>query len=153
MGRYEKSYRNEVGVFDWLIGHSCQGTCNAQIIIILLIKHFNILCIITSISQFLLKTTNLTHSNTDWDIYRRWSHDFMGMSLRGLVQTVPAGLLLFHLGYGPEYMFSGLLMGLAYEFGHQLPAPFFDMQVGTDFAAFLWGTYTWLVLMSVVMAF
>jgi len=41
--------------------------------------------------------------------------EFAGMSLRGLLQTVPSGLLLYALGYGPDFAIVGILMGTVYE--------------------------------------
>lgn len=37
--------------------------------------------------------------------------DTAGMCLRGLVQTAPTGLMLFHYGYGWLPMASGVMFG------------------------------------------
>jgi len=40
--------------------------------------------------------------------------DLIGMTLRGLVLTGPAGLLLWYLGYAPWFALAGALMGPIY---------------------------------------
>jgi hypothetical protein len=40
----------------------------------------------------------------NWNFDRRWAREIVGMSLRGLLQTFPAGYLMFWLGYGWEYV-------------------------------------------------
>ena len=58
-----------------------------------------------------------------WVYNRRFVREFTGMSLRGLLWTVPAGYLLYLLGFGWQYSLSGSQMGLYYYLGGVLPDP------------------------------
>eukprot|EP00047_Mylnosiga_fluctuans_P004532 m.235105 g.235105 ORF g.235105 m.235105 type:complete len:404 (-) comp12765_c0_seq1:128-1339(-) len=99
-----------------------------------------------------------------WDFGRRWARMCAGMSLRGMMWTLPAGYYLFECGYGWRFALSGHMMGLVYTLGFRTPAvpvaPDWDRQpgqdwafdAGTPFSEFLWGSWLWLALLSVVLA-
>lgn len=112
VGHSSISYQAEVGVFDYIIGHQCQG----------------------------------------WDVWQLTLHELCGMSLRGLVQTAPAGFILFSFGYGVEYMLSGVLMGAIYLAGWAIPFPAGPFGQGSNLAEVLWGFWTWGVLLYVILA-
>jgi hypothetical protein len=113
VGHNPNAYSDNVGVFDGLIGHQCQG----------------------------------------WDEWQLTLHDLCGMSLRGLVQTLPAGFILFAYGYGLEYMLSGVLMGAIYSVGWAVPFPPGPFGQGIAFSELLWGAWTWGVFFYVIMTY
>lgn len=101
----------------------------------------------------------------DWVLGRPtvgWSNDcnrsvirlFTGMSLRGLLWTLPAGYLLYLLDFGWQYSLSGSLMGLYYYLGGIIPDPdyspsshFWENFVGIiPHSELMWGAFVWYVL-------
>lgn len=91
------------------------------------------------------------HQCSGWDEWQLTLHELCGMSLRGLVQTAPAGFILFAYGYGIEYMISGVLMGAVYSVGWELPFPAGPFGQGIALSEVLWGAWTWAVLFYVIM--
>ena len=86
-----------------------------------------------------------------WTFRQRFIREYSGMSLRGLVWTVPPGYALQQLGFGWEFSLSGSLMGLCYLLGFRTPAshnPTFSNVFGggTATAEFYWGWWVWFVL-------
>ena len=65
-----------------------------------------------------------------WSFSRRWQREVVGMSLRGLVQTVPPGLLLFYYGYGYQYAACGLSMGVLYDLAWRIPSKIDNFEQG-----------------------
>ena len=51
------------------------------------------------------------------NFFRRFLREYTGMSLRGLQWTLPAGYILYLLGYGWQYSLSGSEMGAMYALG------------------------------------
>eukprot|EP01116_Phalansterium_solitarium_P019608 TRINITY_DN553_c0_g1_i2.p1 TRINITY_DN553_c0_g1~~TRINITY_DN553_c0_g1_i2.p1 ORF type:complete len:392 (+),score=82.88 TRINITY_DN553_c0_g1_i2:190-1365(+) len=92
------------------------------------------------------------HECPDWGFLRRWAISYCGMSLRGLLQTVPAGLGLFALGYGPDYMLSGVTMGLVYEIAWDIPSTTVNIETGPPIGELLWGWWTFFILQCVVLS-
>mmetsp|Transcript_9547 Transcript_9547/g.18110 ORF Transcript_9547/g.18110 Transcript_9547/m.18110 type:complete len:1058 (+) Transcript_9547:19-3192(+) len=88
----------------------------------------------------------VSYSTTDYG--SRWQRDAAAMSLRGLLQTVPTGLLLRRVGVNALPVMSGVAMGLVYEIGwsSSLYVKGF-MHRGTEVAEFLWGYWIWLCLL------
>lgn len=64
IGNNPNGHNSRMGVFDWLIGHDCEG----------------------------------------WSFSRRFQLEYVGMSLRGLVETVPIGYVLYLYGLGMDFM-------------------------------------------------
>ena len=79
---------------------------------------------------------------------------FTGMSLRGLLWTLPAGYLLYLLDFGWQYSLSGSQMGLYYYLGGVIPDPshnvedkFWSNFVGLiPHSELMWGAFIWYVL-------
>eukprot|EP01102_Stenamoeba_stenopodia_P005196 TRINITY_DN15719_c0_g1_i1.p1 TRINITY_DN15719_c0_g1~~TRINITY_DN15719_c0_g1_i1.p1 ORF type:complete len:425 (-),score=39.64 TRINITY_DN15719_c0_g1_i1:29-1303(-) len=113
LGRNPNGYLSRIGVFDWLIGHDCQG----------------------------------------WNETRMFAVEFAGMSLRGLLQTVPSGLLLYSLGYGPDFAIIGILMGTVYEIGWLIPATDPNFGQGIPMSELLWGAFEWFCLSVVILTY
>ncbi len=61
----------------------------------------------------------------------------MGMSLRGLLQTVPIGMQFWWRGYGWLYAFCGAAMGCFYAVGWHIDTNW-DFDVGIPNAEFIW---------------
>ncbi|KNC47608.1 uncharacterized protein AMSG_02632 [Thecamonas trahens ATCC 50062] len=75
-----------------------------------------------------------------WSFWARYYRDLVGMSLRGLMMTGPAGLVMYFHGYGWEFLASGVFMGTAYEFAKGSSAgPCAPMAPGPPFGEMLWG--------------
>jgi len=107
IGRNPNEYQSRIGVFDWMIGHQCQG----------------------------------------WDFTRLWTHDWVGMSLRGFIQTSSVGFLLFCFGYGIEYLFAGFGMGFVYNLSFLIPSTAQNFERGIPIAELIWGFWSWYVLL------
>jgi hypothetical protein len=71
-------------MFDWLIGHDCQG----------------------------------------WEFNRRWPLEIIGMTMIGLVHTVPIGMVLFAFGYGMDFLLSGVSMGIMFDLAWIIPSTY-----------------------------
>ena len=91
--------------------------------------------------------------------FQRWSHDLCAMSLRGMLQTLPIGLLLYFLSYFDqnknkynngfknwEFALSGIGMGFVYDFGWRLTSNRLNWSQGTELGEATWGCYTYFVL-------
>jgi hypothetical protein len=75
----------------------------------------------------------------NWDYTRRWIRDATGMALRGLLQSVPPGYVLYLYGFGPLYLVFGVAMAFIYEIAEDIPYkgdP--DFSQGTPLAELLW---------------
>lgn len=87
---------------------------------------------------------------SNWN--RRFVREFTGMSLRGLLWTLPAGYLLYLLDFGWQYSLSGSLMGLFYFLGGKLPDPSVNEKIWSNFVGLIphselmWGAFIWYVL-------
>lgn len=89
-----------------------------------------------------------------WGYNQRFVREFTGMSLRGLLWTVPAGYLLYLLGFGWQYSLSGSQMGLYYYLGGVLPDPGHNVneKIWANFVGLIphselmWGAFIWYVL-------
>lgn len=95
----------------------------------------------------------LGRQEANWTMSQRFIREYAGMSLRGLIWTVPQGYLLERFGFGWEYSLSGSLMGLVYYVGAQtdtsaLPHQAFFVQ-GIAAAEVYWGWWMWFVLSMV----
>ena len=82
----------------------------------------------------------------------RFAREYAGLSLQGLLWTVPQGYLLEHLGFGWEYSLSGSLMGLVYYVGAQanlssVQSTFLDCNI--SLSEVLWGWFLWFILSTV----
>jgi len=86
------------------------------------------------------------HPCSNWDFEQRWPMAIVGMTLRGLVQTVPSGMILFCFGYGVEFLLCGILMGVIYEAAWLLPSNYADIVQGVALGELLWGAFIWFVL-------
>lgn len=85
----------------------------------------------------------------DWNFTRRFVREYSGMSLRGLVWTLPQGYALQQFGFGWQYSLSGSLMGAVYYAGAESKfepnnTDFFDSTIAHS--EFYWGTFMWFVL-------
>lgn len=137
IGREEKRLR--VGIFDFLIGSYANRS---------VIYHNSSLVLLSNAS-----TTNLSlHYESVvnnqfidvlmWSFMRRWFRDFSGMCLRGLLWTVPSGLVLLlcdesFLAW--EYLLSGGSMGIIYEIAWDIPSQAPNFGQGPDLAEFIFG--------------
>jgi hypothetical protein len=82
-----------------------------------------------------------------WNYTRRFIRDFSGMSLRGLVWTLPQGYVLEQLDFGWQYSLSGSLMGVVYYIGSLVSVRLFSFFNSTiAYSEFIWGTWIWFVL-------
>ena len=109
--------------------------------------------------------------------YRRWSLDVVAMSLRGLLQTAPTGLLLLLYGYGWMPLASGVMMGYEtawaaqcgvvahahhavrvgmcsplYTLGNNIPSRMKNFTEGSQVGEFLWGFWMWATLLTALLA-
>jgi hypothetical protein len=107
IGRNENAYQSRIGIFDWLIGHQCEGETRAP----------------RDGGKRRKQSLNSSYRfGIGFDFSRRWTFDMAGLNLRGFVHTVASGLLLFFHGYGAEYMLSGCSMGVVYEIAFLIPS-------------------------------
>lgn len=68
------------------------------------------------------------------------------MTGRGLLMTVPAGVLLHGLGYGPWFMPAGVALGLLYELAHRTPVNLPNLHQGMEVGEVYTGIWLWLAL-------
>ena len=100
----------------------------------------------------------------DWTFFQAWSRDWNGMSMRGLVWTVALGILVSAAGFRKSkqrkvcyldgevaWAAGGILMGLVYELGHDIPCTLPNFSQGTPLAEFLWGAWLWTLYGAVVL--
>lgn len=81
----------------------------------------------------------------------RAGRDTTGMSLRGLIITVPLGFLIwFPLGHGAAFCFAGALMGPAYWIGSRLPSLGPALRQGPDIGEAIWGALFFVLLAAAV---
>jgi len=83
---------------------------------------------------------------------RSWLHQFLGMSMGGLIQTVPPGLCIYIFGYGWEYLFCGIFAGAIFDIAQRIPLNLDGLESGVNLAQFLWGGWLWLVLSISILA-
>ena len=89
----------------------------------------------------------------NWQFWRRWRREIVGMSLRGLLWTYPLGLYFMNtLGGYRTFLFAlgGLMMGNVYNIGWLVPFHGDgNFAQGTALSEFLWGFTMWfLVIVS-----
>ena len=80
-------------------------------------------------------------------MFEMWIQEYVGMSLRGFVQTFPAGFVLLTLGYGYDFMFSGGVLGLLYELAWHISLGVDGFKSGYQMGEFLHGFWTFLCLL------
>lgn len=94
----------------------------------------------------------LGRDENGFDFTRRWTREFTGMTLRGLLWTMPGGYLLYHMGFGWQYALSGAAMGLFYNFGWISDSTQYDFEYGPNYGDFLFGTWLYLSLFAMTMS-
>jgi hypothetical protein len=101
----------------------------------------------------------IVNRNNNPTIFRHQSiSDVLSLSLHGLTRTTSTGLVLYIYGCGWLPMLSGTMMGPIYALGtwHLPPimriCPSF-LKTNTCTSEFLWGMYTWMVLILALMVF
>lgn len=110
-----------------------------------------ILCSHTGLFDWLLGRQGYNWTN------QRFIREYSGMSLRGLMWTMPQGYALEQMGFGWEYSLTGVLMPFIYYVGdnsHVSPhrgkqsggKVFIDSPLATS--EFLWGLWLWFVLIQ-----
>jgi len=74
-------------------------------------------------------------------------HQLVGMSLIGLIYTVPTGCWVYCYGYGWEFLFSGCVIGVIYEIGFRFPVKSVEgLDYGSEVAEAIWGAWLWMVM-------
>lgn len=68
------------------------------------------------------------------------------MTGRGLAMTLPAGIFLWFVGYGPIFGVSGLVLGLIYDAGQRTATVAPGLERGMPIAEVYAGTWFWLML-------
>lgn len=68
------------------------------------------------------------------------------MTLRGMLMTAPASVLLAALGYGSWFMYAGGALGLLYELAHRTPLNLSGLHQGMEVAEVYTGVWLWLSL-------
>lgn len=146
--------RLRVGMFDFFIGYYDKNHSISQ-------QHSLLLSSTPTTSSFLSNSNNNKNDNNNsysdvlvWSFMRLWFRDFSGMSLRGLVWTVPTGLLLLLADdsfEGWEYLLSGGCMGLIYEISWDIPIDAQIFSRGTELGEFITGFFLTFVLITSIL--
>lgn len=68
------------------------------------------------------------------------------MTLRGMLMTAPASVLLAALGYGSWFMYAGGALGMLYELAHRTPVNLPGLHQGMEVAEVYTGAWLWLSL-------
>ena len=87
--------------------------------------------------------------DSDWSDFRRGFRDMIGLTLQGLVQTTPTGLIMYLYGYHWSFFGSGLFLGLIYNLAYSLSVETTGVLVqypGVHVAQFLWGFFLFFTL-------
>lgn len=74
-----------------------------------------------------------------WSFEQAYERDWAAMSMRGLVWTLPMGIILISTGERHVWALAGTLMSFVYEIGEDIPVHIPFMSQGTPLAEFIWG--------------
>lgn len=80
-----------------------------------------------------------------WTARKRWLRDFVGMTLRGGIETMPAGVLLMYCGASPVFALAGFSKGVIYEIGWRLPSRTVGLETGVPLAELMFGATLWTI--------
>lgn len=101
----------------------------------------------------------LGRQGQNWSVNERFVREYSGMSLRGLVWTLPQGYALEQMGFGWEYSLTGSVMPLVYYMGAKMNTthvhghPMKKLMDGTiAVSELLWGVWVWFVLIVACLA-
>jgi hypothetical protein len=74
-----------------------------------------------------------------------WAADMALLSLRGLILTLPGGLMLTYAEGWPFllYALSGGMMGVCYELGWRIPSKLPNFEAGPPLGEIIFGTAVW----------
>lgn len=117
-------------------------------------NHLFISFVLLSLSFSLSLFTYSCSDIFDWvlgrqeNLTQKFLRDYSGMSLRGLLWTLPQGYALQQFGFGWQYSLSGSLMGAVYFAGSQMQG-YHDnfMDTSTGFSEYMWGTFVWFIIL------
>eukprot|EP01119_Soliformovum_irregulare_P002291 TRINITY_DN12575_c0_g1_i1.p1 TRINITY_DN12575_c0_g1~~TRINITY_DN12575_c0_g1_i1.p1 ORF type:complete len:436 (-),score=119.46 TRINITY_DN12575_c0_g1_i1:66-1373(-) len=73
---------------------------------------------------------------------------YVAMSLIGLMFTVPIGIIFFIFGFGWEFTFSGVYLGMAFYLGKLIPSNLWVFRQGYELGCLFFGTWFFLSLIS-----
>jgi len=93
------------------------------------------------------------HDCQDWSFWRRWSREYIGMNLVGLIETAPAGLWLFYFGYGWDFLFSGASIGIIYEIAWDISSTKAGLETGSPLGELLFGSWLWFSLIASILTY